>query len=369
MCKTTFTLKTCLGETKETSVKSNNCNREPTPFAKIKENNEQYKLGQCVYYKMRYLDFMERHKNCSHIPPVYYYGEMLKINSKTEKFYNQKAISPELAKYAKLNPHTVQKQDRGGIEVKPFIAGSYGFKYCIRFSHVLMNKLSPSGQLWLTFARFKLQELMEKGVVEKSYIAKYDEIFKNCKIQIIRKAAEKVNAFIKGKAYSFNKNFIPTKDELNKVKGKKILAVKIKVKEFYTNIELHNERFQEFAFATHPDAYDPKLMSQLPPADLALISLSPDFKEWLGDGWQSTFLQAILVLGNMDYIDAIKATVKRYYYPYSPQFPINFEAVISDITNLYKETVEKATNEISYLATEWKYDKDFVVKNSLKNER
>ena len=356
MCKTTFTLKTCLGETKETSVKSNNCNREPTPFAKIKENNEQYKLGQCVYYKMRYLDFMERHKNCSHIPPVYYYGEMLKINSKTEKFYNQKAISPELAKYAKLNPHTVQKQDRGGIEVKPFIAGSYGFKYCIRFSHVLMNKLSTIGQLWLTIARFKLQELMEKGVVEKSYIAKYDEIFKDCKIQIIRKE------------YSFNKNFEPTEEE-KRLAGNYDKAKIKKIEEFYTNIELHNERFQEFAFASHPDAYDPRLMSQLPPADLALISLSPDFKEWLGDGWQSTFLQAILVLGNMDYIDAIKATINRYYYPYSPQFPINFEAVISDITNLYKGTVEKATNEIPYLATEWKYDKDFVAKNSLKNER
>lgn len=68
-----------------------------------------------------------------------------------------------------------------------------------------------------------------------------------------------------------------------------------KQKQYYTNIELDNNRFQEFAFATHPDAYNPMKMQKFPLEDLIRFALTPDLKEWFGEGWWMTLKQAILV--------------------------------------------------------------------------
>ena len=50
------------------------------------------------------------------------------------------------------------------------------------------------------------------------------------------------------------------KHNLKKMKGRKHMKKlrKKNMSSFYTNIELNNKKFQEFAFATHPDAYNPK---------------------------------------------------------------------------------------------------------------
>ena len=100
---------------------------------------------------------------------------------------------------------------------------------------------------------------------------------------------------------------------------------KEKIQKFYTNIELDNERFSEFAFATHPDAYDPIEMKTLTALDLWKILLTPDISEWFD---ASTRTQALIMAMNLDYksigkstIDDIKRiTIEKIgkYIPYMP---------------------------------------------------
>ena len=180
---------------------------------------------------------------------------------------------------------------------------------------------------------------MDKGVVDCNYEAKYDELFENFTSlkedfnEIIKKSKKVFNYFeeefnqigesingginsigeklsklskhssklINGFEYAYNNHFEPTKTQLEENEGKKTYE---EIKEenmssFYTNIELNNKKFQEFAFATHPDAYNPKKMSELPISELFDILLTPDYEEFVGENYKATLWQAAIVVGNM----------------------------------------------------------------------
>lgn len=111
---------------------------------------------------------------------------------------------------------------------------SYGYKYCCKFTNELYPELSEEGQRWLDEARFLLQKYMEDGLVNKIYTSKFNVKF-----------------------------------------NKKIANIG------YDDIELKNDLFKEFAFATHPDAYIDAGLTNLPIDDLLKILSTPDLKEWL----------------------------------------------------------------------------------------
>lgn len=187
--------------------------------------------GSCNYYKWRFENFLERHKDCSHLPPKYYYGPM-KINSnipyvgedidKANDWWsgviNTDPLKPPYPKYAKGTP---------------IVRESYGYKYCVAFSNDLMPRLSKNGQEWLKQARKYLQEYMDKGLTTGTYKSKYNE--------------------------SFNK--------------------KVQVKTL-KDVELDENWFQEFAFATHPDAYLDAGLLKISMMDKMEVTRTPDFKEW-----------------------------------------------------------------------------------------
>lgn len=208
--------------------------------------------GNCDYYSNRFENFMERHKTCTHEPPVYYYGPLVESSESNKQAYkkNKKFVIP-----------------------KP--EDSYGYKYCAKFTNELMPRLTPSGKKWLAKAKNDLQAFMEKGVVDMNYISEHNNAFNE-------------------------DNFMSN----GKIKESKL-------EEFYKDLELNNANFQKFAFATHPDAYNPNIMSSLPVTDLIKILLTPDFKEWLG---AETWEQAWIMAKNMDYGNVTKASweeVKR----------------------------------------------------------
>jgi len=159
----------------------------------------------------------------------------------------------------------------------PVPSTSYGFKYCIRFSRILSPKLSTKGQKWLVKARFKLQELIEQGIISKNYISKSNEDFND-------------------KFYVFDWTTFSKKIDYEKVK------------EYYENIEISNTEFQYFAFATHPDAYNSILMSQLSVQDLLKIILTPDMKEWMG---AATWEQAWILAKNLNYGNILQSTINQ----------------------------------------------------------
>lgn len=151
-----------------------------------------------------------------------------------------------------------------------------------------MRKLSPLGKSWLDVARNDLQKYMEQGVIYKSYVATYDTIL----LDLLEN--------------NFNDNFetFNLATFSNEIDNQKVI-------EYYTDIEIDNDKFQEFAFATHPDAYDPKKMQELPLRDLIRVALTPDLKEWLGDGWWMTLKQAILVGSNYS-MEEIRRVISEF---------------------------------------------------------
>ncbi|HCO67645.1 MAG TPA: hypothetical protein DIT04_07820, partial [Dysgonomonas sp.] len=197
--------------------------------------------GDEEYYVWRFNNFMERHlQDCSHEPPVYYYGTLIdpatvlkkKTDSNTNKNWweNAKDKVEEAWDNTNLNPKQMwlgldktlkEKQQNAKQYIKndetviPNISKSYGYKYCLAFGKLLKPKLSPAGQIWVTKTLDYLQEYMEAGLVDLDWESEYSEKFKQ------------------------------TYDLSDK-------SLKVK---FYTNIELNNAKFKAFAFATHPDAY------------------------------------------------------------------------------------------------------------------
>ena len=328
MCNTTvFRLITSSGEKKTTKVQVNICKKKsPTPFSPVS--------GTTNYYRNRYLDFLERHTFCGHIPPDYYMGPMFILDTKKRRdYYEQYAVSSQLREYG-VSHKELPPITKRGKEVRPFLGDSYGFKYCAYFSLLEKEKLRNIVRDWINDVRLNLQNLMEQGLIQKDYKAKYDT---------------SLIAELLGLQKRYNNNFEPTNIEKQKVGYKD--AKKAKMEEFYTNIELNNERFREFAFATHPEAYMPDKMSEFTIGELAIIGLTPDFKEWKDE---ATWRQAFITGENMDFLKLL--TVNYIYY----RNPVN---IIVDS----KKVANKVTQKV-YAETFVDYDREYVRKNSLKYE-
>lgn len=234
-------------------------------------------IGEVEYYKWRFENFMQRHDGCLHEPPVYYFGPLKVIQEKKESTSLDRLldkITPNTSDWD-INPidaaqgikeilvplklkeelDNIQKKvnnyEKGGRKVKPIIYESYGYKYCYAFDKLLYPHLTEKGQEWERYALKSLQQYMEKGLVNKNWKARNNKDF--------------------NKKYRFHQGGM---------------------EEFYNNIELRNEQFKEFAFATHPDAYLDAGLRNLPVKDLILILLTPDIKEWTET---NTWIQAWLV--------------------------------------------------------------------------
>lgn len=282
------------------------CNYTPAPIGK----------GACDYYVDRFKNFMKRHPDCLHTPPVYYYGALRDSKEKGKLSEYEKAVirlkvlaQMKLSIFGNVDGHVEieaaekerLKQDnmlphykKGNKTVIPTPYGSYGYKYCTSFTNELMPKLTSAGKEWLKRAKLDLQNFMEQGVVDKYYISHYNKEYNK-------------------------KNGLTEKD------GKTLVDKTGKsIKNFYTNIELYNIKFQSFAFATHPDAYNPEKMSFLPVQDLFRILLTPEMKEWMGT---ETWEQAWIMAKNMDYGSVTKSS---------------WEQLKKDT----KETVENAKNNL-----------------------
>ncbi len=207
-------------------------------------------IGSCYYYKWRFENFMQRHNDCTHDPPDYYYGPMRKI----EGGYGivdslNEWWTPSLEEEMGNEKLMEYQREHGTYKAVP--SKSYGYKYCVRFTSVLMPSLSPEGKRWLKEAKRLLQEYIELGLVKKNFESIYNT--------------------------SFNERYeLPDKADV-----------------FYSDIELRNDEFRDFVFATHPDAYLKAGMADIPISDKLKVSMTPDFKEW-GNG--STWEQAIIVM-------------------------------------------------------------------------
>lgn len=203
--------------------------------------------GTCNYYKLRYENYIERH--AAHI-------EMECCKPKDEMHYSHK------------EGYSYKTGRKVGGCVAPDYYMNYGFKYCSAFKNETYEKLSSKGKVWLLKVLEKLQTFMEQGVVAKSYVADLNTDF-NTRIGIADNDGNLIAT-----------NLIPP-----------IL------KKYYTGIECRNDDFRDFAFATHPDAYNPKIMQTLLCSDLLTIANTPAYKEWLS--W-ATWEQAIIMGENMD---------------------------------------------------------------------
>ena len=327
---TVFRLVTSSGEEKTTKVQVNICRKKsPTPISPVP--------GTPDYYRNRYLDFLERHGSCGHIPPDYYMGPMFILDTEEHKNYYEKYIlTSKLKKYG-VSHKELPPITKKGKEVKPFLADSYGFKYCIYFTLLERTPIRKEVKDWIKKVRLNLQEFMEQGLIKKDYKAKYD----SSKLAEFRHIQKKYNDNFK----SSDNDQIESTD-----------AEKAKMEEFYTNIELDNERFREFAFATHPQAYMPDKMSEFSFRELAQIGLTPDFKEWEDP---ATWRQAFITGENMDLQKLFNYNKK--YYGGAILIPSN--KLAKDISITMKEMEEK--NKIE----EQEYNREKVRKNSLPYEK
>ena len=350
---TVFRLVTSSGEEKTTKVQVNICEKKsPTPFSLIS--------GTPDYYRNRYLDFLERHGSCGHIPPDYYMGPMFILDTDEHNgYYKKKGLTTKLCRY-KFSMEGLLPIMKRGKKVVPFLADSYGFKYCLYFSIFEEEKeLRDIVKEWITEVRLNLQILMERGLIQKNYEAKYDTF---------------LIAELLGLQKRYNNNFEPTNIEKQQKGGYK-KAKNAKKEEFYTNIELNNERFREFAFATHPEAYMPRVMSKFTLGELAIIGLTPDFKEWKD---KATWRQAMITFGNMDHL---KLLTVNYIYYRDPLYPI-LKIPTADIPYLgivtktigafnafidAKKVVNKVTQKV-YAENQIDYNRNYVRENSLRYE-
>lgn len=271
----------------ESSTTMETCVLSPPPVGR----------GECSYYENRFKNFFLRHPTCRHQPPVYYYGHLRETKEKGKlSDYEKTLIRTKAALRMRLSvigdvngnieieeaekrrlkaDNLLAVYNRGGKKVIASPHASYGYKYCIRFSNELSPKLTAGGKVWLRSAKLDLQRYMESGVVDKYYISNY-----NKKYNIVNKLTMN-----DGKTLTDKTGRTVTK--------------------FYENIELFNSKFQSFAFATHPDAYNPKKMSYLPAHDLFRILFTPDMKEWMG---AETWNQAWIMAKNMNYKNVTGAT-------------------------------------------------------------
>jgi len=244
--------------------------------------------GDGGYYIFRFDDFMSRHVDCSHEPPVYYYGPLeneYQIKAYIEKIENKDySLLPPIPGSIPPALHTVlvniyiaaynisnlrelwlgleqelvkrQKDVEPTIKGIPNISKSYGYKYCVAFGELLYPKLSAIGQKWIKDTLQFLQDYMEKGIINKAWTSKKNKYF--------------------NKRYKLNDSEARHK--------------------FYSDLELSSTKFKDFAFATHPDAYLDAGLTRLPLLDLIRITITPDFAEWKE---LDTIEQAWIVLKDM----------------------------------------------------------------------
>lgn len=182
---------------------------------------------KCSFYRWRFEDFLTRHKDCDHEPPVYYYGPLYKGTEDTVPENDRWFSKTPLLK--QLNPpYPVYNK---GI---PLIHESYGFKYCHIFSHIVSPKLSDPGKEWNLTAKRYLQEFLERGVVKQKYVSQRDNGWN-------RRSASQGGL---------------------------------------EDIELDNSKFQNFVFATHVDAYIEAGLFSLSIPDQTHILFGPDLREF-----------------------------------------------------------------------------------------
>ncbi len=253
-------------------------------------------IGSVEYYFNRFDNFMQRHVCCAHTPPDYYYGVLVDKDEEIDaKDLKEMVGDKELPLYSRLDG-----------DKKPDPTRSYGHKYCTKFTS-LRSKLTPTGQSWLDKTLKNLQKYMEMGVVNFNYVSEYNDSFN-------LKAGLKTDSGI---------------------------IDRIKVKEFYTNIELDNEKFRSFAFASHPDAYDPKVMGILPTQDLIRILCTPEWKEWLhSDTWQQAWIMACeIVPHELETWEITKATWEQLKKDYP-----EMTKTITDTFDTLESKFEKIKN-------------------------
>lgn len=132
------------------------CDLTPPPIA----------IGKIEYYFNRFENFIERHPDCEHTPPDYYYGVLVNVDEEIDT-----EDLKELVDDTKLPIY-----ERADGKKKPDPTQSYGHKYCTKFSK-LKPELTPAGQEWLHKTLKYLQKYMELGVVDKAYVSKYNHNF------------------------------------------------------------------------------------------------------------------------------------------------------------------------------------------------
>lgn len=120
------------------------------------------------------------------------------------------------------------------INGKPDFSKSYGYKYCAKFEDETYKVLSNKGKIWLQNTKLNLQKYLEQGLLNEKY---------------------------------FSRNF-PMYNRIYNFEGA------------LTGIELDNDKFQDFAFATHPDAYIDAGMLELGLVDLWYIGNTPELTEF-----------------------------------------------------------------------------------------
>jgi DNA-binding Lrp family transcriptional regulator len=190
----------------------------------------------------------------------------------------------ECSYYNDRNESFLQRHDRQ--KTPPTYYLNYGFKYCSKFKAETYSKLSEEGKMWLDNVLSDLQKLMEKGVVERAFVSVNND--------------------------AYNGRYLLTSDTVKKQIDGKMVTETIaseRTKEFYKGIECREDEFKDFAFATHPDAYNPKEMEKLPVTDLIKIAWTPDLKEWL-DG--RTWEQALIMYDNMDVSQITSRTTSEF---------------------------------------------------------
>lgn len=263
-------------------------------FVCIHTPNKAPKLGECSYYEWRFEDFLNRHQDCKHEPPVYYFGPL--DNEDDSVTYIDKAGAAVEEWWSKKINTTVLKPPykvyKKGI---PIVRESYGYKYCIVFSYTLVPKLSATGKAWMTKARYNLQKFIEQGLLTGRFVSDHDK--------------------------SWNSTMMNSKSG---------------------NIEMKNTDFQAFAFRTHPDAYIRAGLRGISLEDKIRVILTPDFKEWAGS---ATWYQAYLVA--KDYVLNINDTaeyrwVKKTYYETKAQ-----------ISDAVKQQYQAGLDNVNELLKKW----------------
>lgn len=319
---TKFTLTVpSIGYEKTIALTINDCGEQPNAIPICETGNE------CNYYINRFNDFMQRHLDCLHEPPEYYFGKLRKLGELTSIQKVQihlKTIPTRLAPIGETEIETeIKKKEKEQLkkdqtspykykrrktEKVPTPEESYGYKYCKAFTELLEDKgawkLSNDGKKWLIKTRRRLQEYLEIGVVKKYYISKLNHDY-NLRNGLV------------------NTDKSPQKET---------------IKKFYTDIELRNNKFNEFAFATHPDAYNPKDMSKLPINDLILIGFTPELKEFFK---KETWEQVGIVWDNIDMKEISDATWE--------QIKENAQEIIQEMGQKVGETIEKTKENLRKL--------------------